>query len=1189
MPITVARHSELIPGYRLLERLGEGGFGEVWKAEAPGGLLKAVKIIAGSLPGGDTNERRLNQELKALHRVRTIRHPYILSLERFEVIDGRLIIVMELADKSLWDRFKECRDQGLPGIPREELLRYFEEAAEALDLMNEQYNLQHLDIKPQNLFLMFNHIKVGDFGLVKDLEGMWARSTSGVTAVYAAPETFEGLVSRFCDQYNLAVAYQELLTGQLPFHGNSSRQFMLQHIMGVPDLRPLPPGDQPVVARALAKKPEERHPSCTAFVQGLRLATRTAVAAAGTAAAAPPAPADLGEAEPARDTPCTEMVRPGRREPAPVIDRRDSESFGEAVARNGAVGGSPPPPSTPGRVASTNAIRFEAAAKLPTPERPEATGDGVLFPALVVGLGGLGGQVLHQLREALRKRGPTEPWPHIRLLHVDTDPAAVEQAAAGVDVGLSPEQVVLARFLRPAQYLKRQKERRELEEWLPLPALARLPREQVTAGGWRALGRLAFVSTHAAIVARLRAELEACTAPEALAGADRRTGLGVRTTHPRVYVVTSLVGGTGSGMFLDVAYALRRTLRQLGYGRAEVVGLLLLPGAKGSAESARAAANAFAALTELRHFAEPGVTFRASCPDVDDPQAGPTAPFSRCMLLPLPATADGPAAVRELTGQAGDFVCRSLTTALGRAVDEGRAALQTPVERLPCQTFGTYSFSVPRRPLLQRVAHSLCDRLVRGWQVASPQALDELTQSWIAGQLSHWELSSECLARQLEQASAAGLGQTPAACCGSLVQRWAKGGPEDLIRKPSAADQAVKELEDLVGPLPRSGAAGTPPRLARAVDEAVRAMADEAEKRLAEVALGALVEPRFRLIGAEETVQKQLHEALVAAARDQAARSEERRACAAEVRERMEPLLESLRKGTFLRWGRMARAAAKLVQRFEEYATASREAVLFQAVGRVFQDLQTNLRKYLLAVDCCRPRLRQFVDSFADPSGRAAVVVDLGLGRYLLPGGARTLGEAVCLVLDSLTPEEEQALQQKVQGLIGNTLQAHVHLCTAPPAHFTDLKEAIAREVAVVAESSLGKAHAAELYVEQHAADPEVSADLASAFDEARPELAPAHRGGREELCVLAVPPGREGEHFRALVERALPESPMRGAGSADDIVFYREVPQVRLEELPQLGPAAREVYQQVLASEQLGPHSRGDIAVWLPDQTTTN
>ena len=222
-----------IPGYRLIERLGGGGFGEVWKAEAPGGLFKAIKFVYGELDSVGGDSERTEQELKAIKRVQTVRHPYILSLERYDIIDGQLIIVMELADKNLWDRFKECRAQGLPGIPRDELLGYLAETAEALDLMNDTYQLQHLDIKPQNLFLVHNHVKVADFGLVKDLEGMAASVTGGVTPVYAAPETFDGWVSRFSDQYSLAIVYQELLTGLRPFPGNNIRQLVLQHLQGI--------------------------------------------------------------------------------------------------------------------------------------------------------------------------------------------------------------------------------------------------------------------------------------------------------------------------------------------------------------------------------------------------------------------------------------------------------------------------------------------------------------------------------------------------------------------------------------------------------------------------------------------------------------------------------------------------------------------------------------------------------------------------------------------------------------------------------------------------------------------------------------------------------------------------------------------------------------------------------------------
>jgi hypothetical protein len=279
--------AEPIPGYKLLEPLGRGGFGEVWKAEAPGGLLKAIKLVYGSLRSGHGEEVLVQQELKALTCVRGVRHPYILSMDRFDILDGQLIIVMELADKCLFDRYTECVGLGQAGIAREELIRYLEETAEALDLMNIQYRLQHSDIKPQNLFLVHNHVKVADFGLVKDLQGMKAMTSGCFSPLYSAPETFEGWVSPHTDQYSLAIVFQELLTGVRPFDGKNARQLLMQHMQQPPNLTALPAFDRDVIGRALAKKPEERFPTCSDLVRALRFAGRPQTAAPAASAAAP--------------------------------------------------------------------------------------------------------------------------------------------------------------------------------------------------------------------------------------------------------------------------------------------------------------------------------------------------------------------------------------------------------------------------------------------------------------------------------------------------------------------------------------------------------------------------------------------------------------------------------------------------------------------------------------------------------------------------------------------------------------------------------------------------------------------------------------------------------------------------------------------------------------------------------------
>src|SRR5579883_2033337 len=204
MAFQPAKDAELATGYRLVERLGTGGYGDVWKATAPGGLAKAVKFVFGATDGPQAE-----QELKALNRIKEVRHPFLLSLERIDVVDGQLVIITELADGSLLDRFVQCVRAGLQGIPRDELLAHLRDAADALDYMARVHGLQHLDVKPQNLLLVGDRIKVADFGQVRRLGGA-GTTAPGVTPVYATPEAFDGRVSRYSDQYSLAIVYQEM-------------------------------------------------------------------------------------------------------------------------------------------------------------------------------------------------------------------------------------------------------------------------------------------------------------------------------------------------------------------------------------------------------------------------------------------------------------------------------------------------------------------------------------------------------------------------------------------------------------------------------------------------------------------------------------------------------------------------------------------------------------------------------------------------------------------------------------------------------------------------------------------------------------------------------------------------------------------------------------------------------------------
>ncbi len=248
------------------EFIGKGTFGDVWRAETPGGIEVALKVI--NLD--DPEKGKLG--LGALDLTKHLSHPYLIQVFAYWVQGKELSIVMELADKSLHDRLKECLKDGIPGIPKKELLRYIEQISEALDYLH-QNNVIHCDIKPANLLLKNTFAKIADFDVATFVRSQFAfeRTTSG-TMPYMPPEVWYGKLSKHSDQYSLAASYVELRLGRRLFETKSLVGAKEAHCNQEPDLSPLSGREQAVLRKALAKEPEERHASCEAFAQALRQA-----------------------------------------------------------------------------------------------------------------------------------------------------------------------------------------------------------------------------------------------------------------------------------------------------------------------------------------------------------------------------------------------------------------------------------------------------------------------------------------------------------------------------------------------------------------------------------------------------------------------------------------------------------------------------------------------------------------------------------------------------------------------------------------------------------------------------------------------------------------------------------------------------------------------------------------------------
>lgn len=1141
MAIRVESEYEILPGYRLLEKLGSGGYGEVWKAEAPGGLLKAVKIIHADIGSDDPNViQRSEQELKALRRVQSVRHPYLLSIERYDIVDGRLVIVTELADCNLWDRFTEYRQLRQAGIPRDDLLRYMMEAAEVLDLMNMQHQLQHLDIKPQNLFLVHDHIKVADFGLVRDFDTLTkAEMTGGVTPIYAAPETFEGLITGYCDQYSLAIVYQELLTGKRPFTATSLQQLIAQHLQSAPDLSALPPTDRGAIAQALAKKPEDRHPTCRTFVRALM---------AGGAATTPPPTANLTAASVGAATvlPSPDVVL----SPPPWTSETPATQI---LMRNNddqpMLGGMP-------------------LRKAP----PEVTGDGVLFPALVIAIGEVGLRVIQKAKSMLIERfGGMNRIPNIRFLYIDTDPETIQSATDESKAGVfTAEEILPARLNRAAHYLKpRRNGKSILEGWFDSQVLYRIKAGNPLTQGLRCLGRLAFCDHYRTLEQKLKTDLEALTQPESLDNAEAQTQLTLRTNQPRVYVVAGLGGGTGSGMFIDVAYAARHQLRQLGYTQPDFVGLFLLPPHSGPGSRSVATGNTFAALTELNHYSMPGITYTACIDDKEMTLLEQAQPFGRFSLLPLrsPRGADGYA---DGIGVMADFLWRDLLTPFGRGADMGREQLYAmPGVRpdsmtIAGQTFGLYSLSWPRQILAEESARLLCLRIIESWNISDGKHLRSSVDAWVREQWQAQNLSQDYLSAAIRQTCDQEVGKPVQEYLAELVEplapkgRWSRGSYDG-----AAAFQALSTIVQLLGPADDIGTHRPSGRIELALASVAEVLTKEWSARVGRLAMYLIDQPEFRLAGAEEatTRMQELIDKIIAGVeptmRDQMQRSEAAYLKAQQVIEQ-----DTRRK-----------LGAEVAQNLQQFAQARYQYLLGRHLVMVYTSIREQLTDSLREIDLIRKRLSNLLARL-----QVARAPERPTGS-LLPPGCRTIADAVAELQKTLDDEAVRDLEAQFQAMIEQQFKALAHVCITSTDVLSSFESAIMGIARRFMLHRLGNIDVAEMYLARYGQSDKGPKYVVRAYTESEPALE-APDAPRDTSEILAVPVGPQCQQFLELVAESLPHANPTITSSPDDIVFYREQVTVPLKCLPHIGSVGREAYEQMIL-QQFPPHTRIDIRQW--------
>jgi len=249
MKFTYPSDARPVDGYTIRRGIHRGGYGEVYYAVSDAGKEVALKLLT----------HDLETELRGIRQCLNLKHPNLVSL--FDVktdSDGEHWLVMEYVHGSNLEDVLTAFPQGLP---LGEVRDWLAGLVEGVEFLHDR-GLIHRDLKPANIYRENGVVKIGDVGLSKRLDGARGQHTESIgTVYYMAPEITHGQYGPQIDVYSLGIILYEMLTGKLPFNGETSGEILMKQLSAAPDLAAVAPNLRPMLARALEKDPKQRTPS----------------------------------------------------------------------------------------------------------------------------------------------------------------------------------------------------------------------------------------------------------------------------------------------------------------------------------------------------------------------------------------------------------------------------------------------------------------------------------------------------------------------------------------------------------------------------------------------------------------------------------------------------------------------------------------------------------------------------------------------------------------------------------------------------------------------------------------------------------------------------------------------------------------------------------------------------------------
>ena len=260
--------------YQIIEKIGEGGMAVVYKAmDNRLNRLVAVKIMRDEFAADEDFKRRFSSESQA---VAMLSHPNIVAVYDVSHTDDTEYIVMELLDGITMKQYLERRG----AVGWRETLHFSKQISKAL-IHAHSKGIIHRDIKPQNIMLLRDGtIKVADFGIAALENEATEMSGQAIGSIhYIAPEQARGeMPNARCDIYSLGVVMYEMLTGRLPYTGDSLAEIALKHLEAKPVppheiISDFPPDFESIIFKAMDPDVDERYQSAAELLDALELFT----------------------------------------------------------------------------------------------------------------------------------------------------------------------------------------------------------------------------------------------------------------------------------------------------------------------------------------------------------------------------------------------------------------------------------------------------------------------------------------------------------------------------------------------------------------------------------------------------------------------------------------------------------------------------------------------------------------------------------------------------------------------------------------------------------------------------------------------------------------------------------------------------------------------------------------------------